>query len=215
VPELTFRLDGATPVPFAASPQIAFAVRVSNADPAQPVHSAMLRCQIQIDASARMHSASEMEGLADLFGEGPVWARASRRLLWAHTTAVVPAFAAEVVFEIHAPCTYDLFVASSKYLRALSGGQVPVVMLFSGTVFHAGADGALQAAPVPWSSEARVAMPVHVWQQAIDQHYGGRAPLPVSTEVLERLGRYKTRCGLPTWDAAIDSLLPPDAGAAR
>jgi hypothetical protein len=213
--DLTFRLEGAAGVPFAATPQMAFAVRVSTAGAIRSVHSALLRCQIQIDASARAYTAHEKEALRDLFGDGPVWGRAVGRVLWAHATAVVPAFSGETQFEVHAPCTYDLCVASAKYFHALQNGDVPVAILFSGTVFHAAADGALQAAPVPWSAEARWAVPARVWQETLEHYYAGRAALPLSKDVVDRLGRYKTRSGLPTWDAAIESLLPPDPGAAR
>jgi hypothetical protein len=205
--DLAFRLEGAAPVPFAAMPQVAFSVRVTAAGEVRSVHSALLRCQIHIDASARSYSAREREQLRDLFGEGAVWGRALRRVLWTHATAVVPAFDREALFEVHAPCTFDLCAASSKYLEALQSGEVPVVILFSGTVFHATPDGALQAAPVPWSAEARGTVPARAWHETLEHHYAGRAALPVGRDVLDRLGRYKARSGLPTWDAVLEQLL--------
>jgi hypothetical protein len=110
-----------------------------------------------------------------------------------------------------------MWIASSKYLEGLRDGDVPVVMLFSGSVFYAGEDApqALQVAPVPWTSEARFSLPLRTWREAIDQHYAGHAPLSIRKDVLERLLRYRSQAGLPSCDAAIESLLPPEEGAAR
>jgi len=215
MPDLAFRIEGAAPLAFAASPAIAFAVRATNASPDDPVQSALLRCQIHVEASTRAYTDAELERLRDVLGEGRVRGRASGRILWAQTAAVIPGFTGEVVFEVHAPCTLDLAVASSRYFHALDGGDVPVAMLFSGTVFHASADGALRAAPVPWSSEARFSMPASVWKECAEHHYAGRAALPLSRDVFDRLLRYKTRAGLATWEQAIDRLLPPDDGGPR
>jgi len=63
--DLIFRIEGASPVAFAVSPQIALAVRVVNARPEQPVHSALLRCQIQIDAAARREADAPTDPSAD------------------------------------------------------------------------------------------------------------------------------------------------------
>jgi hypothetical protein len=135
-----------------------------------------------------------------------------RRLLWTQATAILPPFADRCAFEVHAPCTLDLTIASAHYLHALPGGEVPVSILFSGTVFSAPAGGGLEASPVPWSSEARFAMSVSVWQETIDRHYAGSAPLPLSREVLDRLTRYRARAGLATLQQAVESLLPAEEG---
>ena len=39
------------------------------------------------------------------------------------------------------PCSYDFDVAANKYLYALDDGEIPLLMLFSGTVFTRGANG--------------------------------------------------------------------------
>jgi hypothetical protein len=213
--DLAFRIEGAATVPYAASPAIAFAVRATSAEPSATVQSALLRCQIHVEASTRAYSDAELDRLRDVLGEARVRGRASGRILWAQTTAVVPGFAGEVVFDVHAPCTFDLAVASSRYFHALDGADVPVAMLFSGTVFHADPDGALRAAPVPWSSEARFSMPTRVWKECVEHHYAGRAALPLSRDVFDRLQRYKARAGLATWEQAIDRLLPPEEGGPR
>jgi len=39
------------------------------------------------------------------------------------------------------PCTYDMEVASGKYFASLDGGEIPLALLFSGSVFLGGANG--------------------------------------------------------------------------
>jgi hypothetical protein len=208
---LSFRITSASPVPFAASPLLAFVVEVTNGARARSIHSGLLRCQVQIEASARAYDPDEAGRLRDLFGEGPVWGRALRRLLWTQATAILPPFEDKGSFEVHAPCSYDLSVASAQYLFSLPRGEVPIAMLFSGTVFSTGADGALEASPVSWSSEARFVMPARVWQETVDHYYAGCASLPVSRGVLERLIRYRSRAGFTSLDQAVESLLPREA----
>ena len=51
------------------------------------------------------------------------------------------------------PCTYDFEVAGSKYLHALRDGFVPLLLLFSGTVFTRGSRGSA-VEQVGWDCEA-------------------------------------------------------------
>lgn len=214
MPDLSFRVEGVGAVPFAATPQVAFKVAVSGASPEQPVQSILLRCQIQIDAPARTYAPEEAQGLRELFGDGAVWDRALRRVLWTHATAIVPGFTRATTFDVHAPCSYDLSIAPGRYFQALVEGDVPVVILFSGTVFHARADGAMQAAPLPWSAEATCRMPVSAWRDAVDRHHSGCAALPLRKDLYDRLQRYRAQARLATWDEAIERLLPPEEGLA-
>jgi hypothetical protein len=212
MPDLSFRIEGASPVAFAVSPQIALAVRVVNSRPEHPVQSALLRCQIQIDAAARSYEPDESEALRDLFGEGTVRGRAQTRLAWVQTAVVVPPFTNDAAFDVHVPCTFDMCIATAKYFRALLEGGAPVVMLFSGTVFHRDAEGALRTSPVPWSTEARFTVPGQVWRDAIADHYAGITPVPLRRDLFDRLDRYRRDNALPTWDHAIERLLPPVRG---
>ena len=65
-------------------------------------------------------------------------------------------------------------MAANKYLAALEEGEVPLILLFSGTVFS-GALGSLSVQPVPWHKETQVRMPVAVWREAMDAHFPGQA----------------------------------------
>lgn len=212
MPDLSFRIEAASPVAFAVSPQIALAVRVVNGDPEQPVRSALLRCQVQIDATARAYEPRESEALRDLFGEGAIRGRALTRLAWTQAAVAVPPFTHDASVEVHLPCTFDMCVATAKYFRALLEGGAPVVMLFSGTVFRRDRDGALTASPVPWSAEARFTIPGQVWRDAIEDHYAGLTPLPIRRDLFERLDRFRRDEQLPTWDHVIERLLPKTGG---
>jgi len=206
VPDLRFRVEGAQAVAHAASPLVSLRLHISNAA-ADPIHAVLLRCQVQIEAPRRAYEESEQEGLADLFGAPARWATTLKPLLWTQLGVTVPGFAGETRFELQVPCTVDLNVASGKYFQSLASGAVPLLLLFSGTAFHAAPDGALQAAPIPWSSEARFTLQLAVVREAIEACFPNAGFLTLQRDVLDRLYRYKVRSGLPTWERAIEALL--------
>ena len=124
----------------------------------------------------------------------------------------MPPFTHEATVDVVVPCTFDMCVSTAKYFRALLEGGAPVVLLFGGTIFRRDAAGLLQAAPVPWSAEARYTVPGRVWRDAVDHHYAGVMPLPLRHDVFDRLDRYRRENSLPTWDHVIDRLLPRSGG---
>ena len=76
--------------------------------------------------------------MLDLFGRPDRWGQTLRNLLWTHTSVVVPAFQGPAtVVDMHVPCTFDFNVASTKYFEGVAEGAIPLLMLFSGTVFYA------------------------------------------------------------------------------
>jgi len=169
VPDLSFRIEGAGVVPFAAAPLLGLALRIDNAPPDEVVHTVALRCQIQIEATRRHYSPEEQARLTDLFGEPDRWSRTLRSLLWTHVNAVVPTFTGSTVVELQVPCTFDFNVAATKYFAALSDGELPLSLLFSGTIFYEDpATGGLQVSPIPWEKEAHFRLPVAAWRTVID-----------------------------------------------
>ena len=104
------------------------------------------------------------------------------------------------------PCSYDFDVAAHKYLYALRDGAVPLLLLFSGTVFRV-ADGVMRIEPVPWDRQVRAELPVAVWQEAMQLHFPGTAWLRLSADVFDALYRYRSEQQLLTWDDAIARLL--------
>src|SRR5262249_10113453 len=115
--------------------------------------------------------------------------------------------------ELTVPVTYDLEVASARYLQGLDDGTIPLLMLFSGTVFVATEQG-YSVELVPWSAEASYRMPVSVWRELVDAHFPGSAWLRCSRETLDALAAFKRRHALPTWDATLTALLGGTEGPA-
>jgi hypothetical protein len=210
MPELRFAVEGVEAVPFAAAPQVVFRLVVTNANADEPIHAIALRCQLRIDPAARVYSPAERERLVELFGEPSRWGQTLRGMLWTHASATVPAFRGEVRVELPVPCTFDFNVAATKYFYGLRSGDIAVKFLFSGTVFHEGPHGGLQVAQVPWDREADHKLPVEVWRTMMDQYYPNAAWLCLNREVFDRLARFKSAHGLPTWEQALDRLLPAE-----
>lgn len=207
MPDLNFRIEGAEAIPFAAQPLLAFKLRVENSIPQETIHTITLRAQIQIEVTRRQYSAAEKQDLVDLFGSPERWDRTLRPMLWILANTVVPTFTGSTVCDLQVPCTFDFNVAATKYFHALTDGDIPLNLLFSGSVFYAGADGALQVFPVPWSKEARFLLPVRVWREMMDLYYPNTGWLNLRRDVFERLYRYRIERGIPTWEQAVEELL--------
>jgi hypothetical protein len=207
VPDLGFVVESAESVPFAAAPTISLKLRVTNARPEENIHTIALRAQIQIEATRRRYSDAEKANLLDLFGEPDRWSRTLRAMLWTHASVVIPAFSGSTIADLQIPCTFDFNVAATKYFHGVSDGEIPLNLLFSGTVFYALPDGTLQVMPIPWNKEARFRLPVEVWRKMMDEYYPNSAWLSVHRDVFERLYEFKVRNGIPSWEEALDRLL--------
>jgi hypothetical protein len=207
MPELSFQIRGAEPVCAAAAPAIALYLEVSSKPPDQAIQTVILNCQIQIEAPRRTYDAAEQVRLRDLFGEPERWAQTLRPLHWTNLTTTVPGFTGSIGIKLSIPCTFDLDVSATKYFRAVGCGTAPLSLLFSGTIFYRTAGNQLQAAPIPWNSEARYALPVGIWRECIDLHQPNTAWLPLRRDNFERLYDFKVRHGLATFDQAIERML--------
>jgi hypothetical protein len=203
--ELTFGCTGASAERYAATPTLSFALTIAESSGVR-VHAIALRCQIRIEPHRRRYSEEEARRLHDLFGDPSRWADTVKPIQLATVTTVVPAFTAETAVDLPVPCTYDLEVASARYLRGLEDGTVPLLLLFSGTVFIA-EDHGFSVELVPWSAEASYRMPVSVWQDVVDAHFPGSAWLRCGRDTLDALSEFKARNALPTWDATLAALL--------
>lgn len=207
MPELHFEIEGAEAVPNAAAPLLAVKLRITNFPENEPIHTLTLRCQVQIEPARRRYEAHEQEKLLDLFGTPERWSRTVRPLLWMNTSVAVPAFAGSIVVDLQLPCTFDFNIATTKYFHALDAGEIPICVLFSGTVFYNGANDALQVAQVPWDREANYRMPVSIWKQMMDAYYPNTAWLCLRRDAFEKLYEYKVRHGIPTWEEALERAL--------
>ena len=80
--------------------------------------------------------------------------------------------------------------------------------MFSGTVFFAGEGGELQVAPISWEQEAMLKLPQRVWEEMMDSDDPNSAWLSLRRDVFERLFQYKMQHGIPTWEQALEKVLP-------
>lgn len=203
MPDLGFHVAGAKAVPFSAAPVIGIDLRVTSD---VPIQSVLLQVQVRIDVRRRAHGKDEMDRLRDLFGGPDTWNRAAQSLLWANVTLVVPTFERETSAELHVPCGWDFELAASKYLDALEGADVPLALLFSGSVFFDAGEG-LQATRVPWSKQATATFPVSLWRQTLDHHRPNQRALSLRQDVYDKLDRFKRESGSMTFEHAIERLL--------
>lgn len=208
MPDLSFQIEEAEPLRFTVAPTLLFKLRISNAVANETIHSVALRCQIQLEVTRRQYSAEDQKQLSDLFGDAERWGQTLKTMLWTHASVVAPAFQDSAAVDLPVPCTFDFNVAATKYFHGLADGDVPLCFLFSGTVFYADGSGALQVAPIPWDKEARFRLPVKSWREMMDIYYPNTAWLCLRRDVFERLYQYKVEHGIPTWEQALERILP-------
>lgn len=206
MPDLNFAVQAAKPVAHAAAPLLALELRIENGDDTE-IRNVALQCQIRIEAARRRYEPEEEPKLLDLFGEKERWGQTLRSMLWTHTSTNVGSFRRSTKVDLPVPCTFDFNVAATKYFHALEGGEVPLTLLFSGTIFYDHEQYGLQVAQIPWEKEARYRMPVAVWKQVIDAYYPNSAWLTLRRDVFDRLHEFKMRHGIATWEQAFERLL--------
>lgn len=209
-PELAFSVTGVEAERFVAVPTLAFDVSVVRLG-GGAVRSIALNVQFRIAATRRSYDERAEGRLVELFGRPEQWGRSLQSIHWTNVNVNVPAFVDSTTVRIPVVCTYDFEVTTAKYFHALEDGEVPLELLFGGTVFYAEPDGQLRIALVPWSSEAEYRLPVAVYREMMDRHFPGSAWLRLRRESFDRLYAYKAGGGFLTWEDALDSLL----GAAR
>lgn len=209
---LSFEVVDARGEPYAATPTIMLRLRITEAS-GGAVHALALRCQVRIEPQRRAYDAGEEERLYELFGETPRWGDSLRPFLWTHSSLTVPSFTGSTDVDLPLACTYDFEVAGAKYLHSLGQGEVPLLLLFSGTAFTRSAAG-VTAEPVSWKEEASYRLPVAVWRQTMDWYFPNSGWLRVSRDTLDSLTRFKGARALPTWDLALEQLLK-EAGEER
>lgn len=207
MPDLSFRVVEGDALPYAAGPTMLFKLQIENATPGERIQSVMLRTQIRIEVTRRQYDAGTEERLLDVFGPRERWGETLRSLLWTHTSTIVGGFEGSTVAELHVPCTYDFEVVGAKYFHALEDGEVPLLFLFSGTIFYSAGGGPLQIAQVSWEKEAQYRLPIHVWKEMMDGFFPRSAWLRLRRDVFDRLYDYKARRALPTWESALEELL--------
>lgn len=208
---LTLDITGARAERYAAVPTLMFRLRIAEPD-ARPIHTIALRAQVQIETQRRHYTSAEESRLLELFGEPARWGQTLKPMLWTHATMIVPAFEGTVEVDLPVTCTYDFEVAGAKYLHALDDGEIPLVFLFSGTVFARTGTG-FAIDQLPWDLESAYRLPVGQWRAMMDHYFPGAAWLRLGRESFDALQRFKADRALPSWDATVEALL--EAAAAK
>ncbi|MET0318351.1 MAG: DUF6084 family protein [Rhodococcus fascians] len=203
--DLTFTVTDVTAEQFSVTPRLVARVGIATDDD-ERVQAIALRCQIRIEPMRRPYTDEEAEGLVDLFGPRERWMNTQRTFLWQHSTAMVQGFSGATEISLPLECTYDFEVAASKYLHALRGGAVPLLFLFSGTVFVPGERG-FSVRQVSWECEAQYAMPVTVWNDLTRQHYPNAGWVRLGHDTVAALAAYKSARGMLDFEDAVTTLL--------
>lgn len=206
MPDLRFQVEDVVATPNASTPQLSFKVRVTNTEP-QAIHSIALRAQVQIEPARRRYSEEDKVRLKELFGEPEQWSKSLQPLLWTNANVNVPGFTGETVIDVPVTCTFDFNVAMTKYIYGIEGGELPVSLLFSGTVFYAGIAMGLQVTQIPWDRDASYRLPIGVWKEMMDRFYPNTTVVSLRREVFDRLYEYKVQNGIASWDQVLERML--------
>lgn len=190
---------------FAVTPQLRVELRID--DPAgDEVQLIALRCQLRIDPQRRSYTDAEAAGLRALFGERARWTQTLRPFLWTHASAVIPGFTGSTQASLPVPLSYDTEVSAGAYLHTVRNGEIPLSLMFSGTVFRRGESG-FRVEQIPWDTDVSHRMPGAVWQQAMDQFFPGAGWIMVPRELLDELVRFRADAGCTDWPQALAALL--------
>ncbi|MEP6787656.1 MAG: DUF6084 family protein [Acidobacteriota bacterium] len=211
MPDLNFAVESSEAVPYAAAPLLNLKLRVTNTDAGEAIQSVMLRCQIQIETTRRQYSPNEQAKMFELFGEPERWGQTLKTLLWTHTSMVITPFRGSTTVDMPVPCTFDFNVATTKYFDGIEAGDIPLCLLFSGTVFYHNGNGLLQMAQISWEKEANYRLPASVWKQMMEMYYPNSAWLNIRKDVFDKLQEYRMRGGITSWEQTLETLLPSKA----
>jgi hypothetical protein len=207
MPDLSFSITGVEHAAHGLTPLLHFKVGITNTPAEETIQSVILQAQIQIQAPGRSYNENEKPKLIDLFGTPDQWGTTLRARLWTLSNTTVRTFSDSTEAILPVPCSFDLNVAGTKYFYALEGGEVPLLFLFSGTIFYAAPDGRLQVQQISWEKECTYRMPVSAWQKMMDEHYPNTAFISLPREVFDRLHQYKRNAGVSSLEQAVERLL--------
>ncbi|MBV9140009.1 MAG: hypothetical protein JO115_03670 [Pseudonocardiales bacterium] len=203
--ELSFTCLDVRAERYAVAPTLLFRLRIDAAG-GQRVRAIALRCQFRIEPARRGYGEQEGERLLELFGERGRWGDTLKPFQFANTSTVVASFTDSIEVDVTVPCSYDMEVTAGRYFHALEDGEIPFILLFSGTIFGDGSAG-LWIEQVPWHAEARYRMPVAVWREMMDLHFPNSGWLRLRRDTIDALADFRATRALPTWDDAIVTVL--------
>jgi hypothetical protein len=203
--DLSFAVVDVVPEPYGATPTLLARIRVDETT-GERVHALALRAQIRIEPQRRHYDDTEQRALLDLFGDRTRFAQTVKPFAWLHASTVAQGFTGATTFDLPLPCTYDFEVSGATYLHALRDGEIPLLFLFSGTVFTRGATG-FSVSQVPWECEARFRLPVAVWRALMEAQFPNTEWIRMRRDTVEALAHYRHTRGQTSWDDAVTTLL--------
>ena len=209
--DLAFEVIDVQAQEHAAAPHLLFRLRITETSGAV-VHALALRCQLRIEPQRRPYDAAEQEGITDLFGTSERYDTTLKPFLWTHATAMVQGFTGSTEVDLPVACSYDFDVSASKYLHALKGGDIPLILLFSGTAFTRGETG-FAVEQLSWSLEAPCRLPVSTWRRLMDQYFPGGGWIRLDRDALDTLNRFRSARGLTSWERTVDALVHEELAA--
>jgi hypothetical protein len=216
--DLDFHVERAEPERGAAAPLLLFKLHLAERVPAgaapTPIQAVALHCQIRIEPARRRYEHGEEQRLLDLFGTPERWGQTVRPFLWTNADIVVRPFEGSATADLPVPCSYDFTLAATRYFDALQDGDIPLCLLFSGTIFYEGSHGGLQVAQVPWHKEAYFRLPSLTWRALMDLYYPTSAWLCLRKDIFDRLSEYRSLRGFATHEQALETLLRTARGTA-
>ena len=157
--ELVFDCIGARPDKFAVVPSMSLTLKIAETT-GQRIDAIALRCQIRIEPARRRYSPAEAELLNDLFGDTERWADTLKPMQLTTVSTMVPGFTGSIEIDLPIHSAMTSRSARPAISRASKTGEIPLLLLFSGTVFGS-ADGKLavaagaleQGGPVPAAAQ--------------------------------------------------------------
>jgi hypothetical protein len=203
--ELSFSCLDVQPERYATAPTLLFRLKIEEAAQ-QRVRAIALRSQIRIEPARRGYNEQEGERLLELFGGRNRWDDSLKPFQFANISTVVPSFTGSIEVDVVVPCSYDMEVTTGRYFHALEDGEVPFILLFSGTIFGDGKEG-MWIEQVPWHAECRYRMPVERWREMMDIHFPGSGWLRLRRDTIDALAEFRASRALPTWDDAVIAVL--------
>lgn len=205
--ELQFDILSATAVPYAMAPEIDFQIQVENNSPLQ-VDAIVGQCQIRIQSTKRSYNKAQVSLLSEIFGAEKSFARNLKELHWTNQPFTMTGFETQGTLSLKLPCSFDYMLAITKYFHSFDESEtVPIVFLFSGTIFYRSAEQTMVVKPISWNCEAQYLFPVSVLKELRDNYYPGQVFLALSQMNFDKLYEFKRANSLLSWDQVIERLL--------
>lgn len=203
--DVDFEVVGVAPERYCAAPTITFRIRITE-NSGDSIYALALRTQIMIEPQRRRYTTEEENRLLAQFGERERWGQTLKPFFWTTVGTLVTAFTERTEIDLQVPITYDWEFASTKFLHAVETGEVPVNLLFNGTIVSKGESG-FTIEPVPWNKESRYGVPAGLWRAVMDIYFPGQAWIRAERATIDKLERFRTVRGYTSWERTFDALV--------